>query len=64
MQNGWTALEQAAFSGHHNVVELLVGAGANPDLQNKVKKTDLLSMLKMVGFNLSNYVQGSYFNCT
>ena len=36
-QNGWTALEQASFNGHHKVVELLLGAGANPDLQDVVR---------------------------
>ena len=36
MQDGWTALEQASISGHQKVVELLLGAEANPDLQNKV----------------------------
>jgi len=36
IQDGWTALKQASFSGHKKVVELLLGAGANPDLQNKV----------------------------
>ena len=37
IQNGWTALEQASFKGHQKVVELLLGAGANPDLQDKVR---------------------------
>ena len=37
IQNGETALDQASFKGHHKVVELLLGAGANPDIQNKVK---------------------------
>ena len=36
-QNGWTALQQASRKGHQKVVELLLGAGANPDLQNKVR---------------------------
>ena len=36
-QPGWTALKSASFNGHHNVVELLLGAGANPDLQDKVR---------------------------
>ena len=36
MQNGWTALKQASRRGHHKVVEVLLRAGANPNLQNKV----------------------------
>ena len=38
IQDGQTALEQACIKGHHNVVEFLLGAGANPDLQDKVGK--------------------------
>ena len=37
IQYGVTALKQASFKGHHKVVEILLGAGANPDLQNKVR---------------------------
>ena len=37
IQDGWTALKQASFNGHHKVVELLLGAGANPDLLDKVR---------------------------
>ena len=37
IQDGLTALNQASFNGHHKVVELLLGAGANPDLQDKVR---------------------------
>ena len=37
MQNGWTALKRASFNGHHKVVELLLRAGANPDLQSEVR---------------------------
>ena len=36
IQNGSTALRESSISGHHKVVELLLGAGANPDLQDKV----------------------------
>ena len=36
MQDGQTALEEASFKGHQKVVELLLRAGANPDLQDKV----------------------------
>ena len=38
IQDGQTALVQASIKGHHNVVEFLLGAGANPDLQDKVGK--------------------------
>ena len=37
IQNGWTALKAASNKGHHKVVELLLGARANPDLQDKVR---------------------------
>ena len=37
IQNGCTALQRASFYGHHKVVELLLGAGANPDLQDVVR---------------------------
>ena len=37
VQNGWTSLKQASFWGHWKVVELLLRAGANPDLQDEVK---------------------------
>ena len=37
IQNDETALDRASFKGHHKVVELLLGAGANPDLQDKVR---------------------------
>ena len=36
-QDGQTALTAASFYGHYKVVELLLGAGANPDLQDKVR---------------------------
>ena len=37
IQDGYTALRTASFNGHHKVVELLLVAGANPDLQDKVR---------------------------
>ena len=37
VQDGWTALERASIKGHQKVVELLLEAGANPDIQNKVR---------------------------
>ena len=36
IRDGHTALRTASFNGHHKVVELLLGAGANPDLLVKV----------------------------
>ena len=38
IQNCSAALKVATIKGHHKVVELLLGAGANPDLQNKVRR--------------------------
>ena len=38
IQDGQTALEQASIKGHPNVVEFLLGAGANPNLKDKVGK--------------------------
>ena len=37
VQNGVTALGESSAKGHHKVVELLLGAGAIPDLQDKVR---------------------------
>ena len=37
IQNGWTALQQASIKGHQKVVEVLLRAGANPDIQDKVR---------------------------
>lgn len=36
IQYGWTALEGASFGGYETVVEILLGAGAYADLQDKV----------------------------
>ena len=36
IQNAWTALKQASNRGHHKVAEVLLRAGANPNLQDKV----------------------------
>ena len=36
-QNGRTALTAGSFHGHPKVVEFLLGAGANPDLKDKVR---------------------------
>ena len=38
IQDGQTTLEQASIQGHHSVVEFLLGAGANPELKDKVGK--------------------------
>ena len=37
IKDGYTALRIASFYGHKKVAELLLGAGANPDLQDKVR---------------------------
>ena len=36
IQDGWTALQLASNRGHQKVVEVLLGAGANPNIQDKV----------------------------
>ena len=43
IQNGFTALIAASFNGHHKVVELLLGTGANPDIQDKVRTVVCMS---------------------
>ena len=43
IQDGGTALKAASFKGHHKVVELLLGAGAKPDLQDKVRTVVCMS---------------------
>ena len=35
-ENGMTALAWAAYEGHEQVVDVLIKAGANPDIQNQV----------------------------
>ena len=42
IQNGSTALQQASFNGHYQVVDLLLKAGANPDLQDEVRMKEYL----------------------
>ena len=37
IQNGQTALNQASFNGNHKIVECLLKAGANPDMQDEVR---------------------------
>ena len=37
LQDDLTALHVASFKGHQEVVELLLGAWANPNLRDKVK---------------------------
>ena len=37
LQDGLTALHVASYKGHLEVVELLLGAWANPNLRDKVK---------------------------
>ena len=36
VQAGYTALMMATINGHDGIVDLLVKAGANPDVQDKV----------------------------
>ena len=36
MQDNNTALSWAAYDGHKGIVDILLSAGANPDIQNKV----------------------------
>ena len=54
IKNGHTALRIASFNGHKKVVELLLGAGANPDLQDKVRR----------GWNSGVYSNLSHFDGT
>ena len=43
IQNGYTALRESSANGHPKVVGLLLGAGANPDLQDKVRTVVCMS---------------------
>ena len=36
MQDGMTALAWAAYDGHTQIVDILLNAGASPDIQNQV----------------------------
>ena len=36
IQNGGTALARAAYNSHEQVVDVLLKAGAKPDIQDKV----------------------------
>ena len=36
IQDGLTALARAAYKGHEQVVDVLLKAGAKPDIQDKV----------------------------
>lgn len=55
MQDGETALEQASMKGHQKVVESLLGAGANPDLQDKVRKDRKVVYLQIVVLMLLHF---------
>jgi ankyrin repeat protein len=36
MQDGWTALALAAYNGYTQIVQILLKAGASPDIQGQV----------------------------
>ena len=57
IQDGQTALEQASIKGHYNVVEFLLGAGANPDLKDKVGK--LIPGWELIGLKFHPIHEGS-----
>ena len=50
IQDGQTALDQACIKGHYNVVEFLLGAGANPELKDKVGK--LIPGWELIGLKI------------
>ena len=37
LKSGWNALMEACFKGHKEVVEVLIAAKANVDIQDKVR---------------------------
>ena len=39
LQDGWSSLMLASHYGHHEVVKVLLSAGANVDLQDEVSST-------------------------
>ena len=45
-QDGWTALMEASFSGHTDVVHALLSGGAQPDLQYKVSTVYLCAIVQ------------------
>ena len=47
-QKGQTALMRASQNGHYNVVEKLLPAGAQPDIQDKVRNVVTMVMLIQV----------------
>ena len=59
IQNDWTALQLASAKGHHKVVEVLLGAGANPDLQDKVRTgQDSGVLVKISNGFIVSYING------
>ena len=50
LQGDRTPLHFASYYGHLTEVELLLTAGANPDLQNKVKTDSMNSSIVVISF--------------